>query len=103
MTLDIVADDDAQYTSGTNAPMANTPPPVTITVSKYRGPGAIAIAESRPKLTALKGGKPDEPYSGHASTTVKFATRANTCCTSRPTTLPVRVGADPCVAGPPPS
>ena len=37
MTLDIVADDDAQYTSGTNAPMANTPPPVTITVSKYRG------------------------------------------------------------------
>jgi hypothetical protein len=74
MTLDIFADDDAQYTSGTNAPMSKTAPPVTLTVSKYRGPGAVTIAESGPKLTALKGGKPDEPYSGQASTTVKFAT-----------------------------
>jgi hypothetical protein len=74
MALDILADDDAQYTSGTNAPMSNTPPPVTLTVSKYRGPGAVTIAEPRPKLTAIKGGKPDEPYSGQASTTVKFAT-----------------------------
>ena len=54
MTLDIFADDDAQYTSGTNAPMTKTPPPVTLTVSKYRGPGAVTIAESRPKLTTLK-------------------------------------------------
>jgi hypothetical protein len=74
MTLDIFADDDAQYTSGTNAPMTKTPAPVTLTVSKYRGPGAVTIAESRPKFTTLKGGKPDEPYSGQASTTVKFAT-----------------------------
>jgi hypothetical protein len=74
MTLDVLADDDAQYTSGTNAPMNNTPPPVTLTVSKYRGPGAVTIGEPKPKLTALTGGKPDEPYSGQASTTVKFAT-----------------------------
>jgi len=74
MALDIFADDDAQYTSGTNAPMTKTPAPVTLTVSKYRGPGAVTIAESRPKLTTLKGGKPDEPYSGQASATVKFAT-----------------------------
>jgi hypothetical protein len=74
MTLDIFADDDAQYTSGTNAPMTRTPEPVTLTVSKYRGPGAVTIAEAKPKMTTLKGGKPDQPYSGQASTTVKFAT-----------------------------
>ena len=74
MTLDLWADDDAQYTSGTNAPMNRTPPPVTLTISKYRGPGAVVIADTHAKMTALKGGKPDEPYSGNASTTVKFAT-----------------------------
>jgi hypothetical protein len=74
MMLDLFADDDAQYTSGTNAPMSNTPQPVTLTVSKYRGPGAVTIAESKPKLTTLKGGRPNEPYLGQASTTVKFAT-----------------------------
>ena len=41
---------------------------------EYRGPGTVTVAEPRPKLTTLKGGKPDEPYSGQASTTVKFAT-----------------------------
>ena len=73
-TLDLFADDDAQYTSGTNAPMTNTPPPVTLTVSKYRGPGQVTISEAKPRLTTLKGGKPDEPYSGQASTTVTFVT-----------------------------
>ena len=74
MSLDILADDDAQYTSGTNAPMSQTPPPVTLTVSKYRGPGTVTLSDPRPKLTVLKGGKPDQPYSGQATPTVKFAT-----------------------------
>ena len=47
MTLDLLADDDAQYTSGTNAPMSNSPPPVTLTLSKYRGPGAVTFCASR--------------------------------------------------------
>jgi hypothetical protein len=42
-------------------------------ISKYRGPGEVTIAAARPKLTALKGGKEEEPYSGKASTTVKFS------------------------------
>ena len=33
----------------------------------------MALADARPKFEALKGGKPDEPYSGKASTTVKFS------------------------------
>jgi len=74
MTLDLWADDDAQNSTGTNAPTTRTPPPVTVTISKYRGPGAVSVADARAKMTTLKGGNPDEPYSGKASTTVTFAT-----------------------------
>lgn len=73
MPLDLYGDDDALWTSGTNAPMTKTPPPVSVVVSKYRGPGDVTIAEQSPKFTAIKGGKPDEPYSGKASTTATFS------------------------------
>jgi len=73
MTLDIWADDDALYSSGTSAPMTKTPPPVTLTLSKYRGAGDVTFGDARAKLDVLKGGKPSEPYSGKASTTVKFS------------------------------
>jgi hypothetical protein len=46
---------------------------VTVAVSKYRGPGDVTIAERAPKLAATKGGNPDEPFSGKASTTVTFS------------------------------
>ena len=73
MPLDLAADDDAQYSSGANTPMNNAPSPVELVISKYRGPGAVTIAEPRAKMTALKGGKPDQPFSGKASTTVTFS------------------------------
>lgn len=72
MALDFWADDDAKNSTGSNAPMRNAPPPVELTVSKYRGPGDVSFGSVRPTFEALKGGKPDEPYSGKASTTVKF-------------------------------
>lgn len=73
MELKVLADDDALYSSGTNAPMRNPPPPVSVTLSKYRGPGAATFGEVHPKFEALKGGRPDEPYAGKASTTVMFS------------------------------
>lgn len=73
LTLDLRADDDARYTSGANTPMRKAPPPVTLTWSKYRGPGEVTFGDLHPKLEALKGGKPDEPYSGTTSMTVKFS------------------------------
>jgi hypothetical protein len=73
VTLDLWADDDATYSSGASTPMRNAPPPVNLTWSKYRGPGEVTFGDARPKLEALKGGKPDEPYSGKASTTVSFS------------------------------
>jgi hypothetical protein len=72
MVLDLWADDDAQYSSGANTPMIAAASPVELTVSKYRGPGGVVFANSRPKMQTLKGGKPDEPFSGMTSTTVTF-------------------------------
>jgi hypothetical protein len=72
MPLDLWADDDALYSSGGNAPLTGERPPVNLTLSKYRGPGNVAVADAPIKFTALKGGTPAEPYSGRASTTVTF-------------------------------
>jgi hypothetical protein len=73
MPLEIFADDDALYSTGANAPMTAERPPVALTISKYRGPGQVTVDDARPKLTALKGGKPMEPYSGKGSTRLTFA------------------------------
>ena len=73
MTLDLWADDDARYTSGANTPMRKAPPPVTLTISKYRGPGEVTFDSTHPKLDTLKGGKPDEAYAGKTSTTIRFS------------------------------
>ena len=73
MTLDLFADDDAQYSSGTNAPMLAAGSPVDLVISKYRGPGAVTIDEPKIKMKAIKGGKPDEPFSGTASSAVTFS------------------------------
>jgi hypothetical protein len=73
ISLDLWVDDDALNSTGTNAPVRNAPLPVNVTLSKYRGPGEVTFGEARPKFETLKGGKPDEPYSGKASTTVKFS------------------------------
>jgi len=73
MPLDLFVDDDAKYSSGGNAPMRSGQPPVNATIAKYRGPGDIKIADARAKFEATKGGKPGEPYTGKASTTVTFS------------------------------
>ena len=73
MVLDFWADDDAKNSTGSNAPMRNAPPPVGLTLSKYRGAGDVSFTSVHPTFEALKGGKPDEPYAGKASTTVKFS------------------------------
>jgi hypothetical protein len=73
MPLNLWADDDARYSSGGNGPMNNPPAPLTVTLSKYRGPGEVKFADPRVKFETLKGGKPMEPYSGKASTAATFS------------------------------
>jgi hypothetical protein len=73
MPLDFWVEDDALYASGSNAPISENARIVELVVSKYRGPGAVTVAKDHERLTTLKGGKPAEPYSGRASTTVTFS------------------------------
>ena len=73
LTLPLWAEDDAKYSSGSNAPMRNPPPPVEISWTKFRGPGTVTFDPARPKLEVLKGGKVDEPFAARTTTTAKFS------------------------------
>ena len=72
MPIDIWADDDALYSTGGNAPMTGERAPVTVAVTKYRGPGTVTVSNPI-KLTTTKGGKAMEPYAGKGATTVTFS------------------------------
>lgn len=72
MSLDVWVEDDALYSSGSNAPITQAPEIVDVIVSKYRGPGVITVAGPQ-KLNRLKGGKPAEPFAGKTSRTVSFS------------------------------
>jgi hypothetical protein len=74
LPLPLWANDDAKYTSGTNAPMREPKPPVTAVWSMFRGPGPVTFdpANGRPKFEKLSGGKVGEPYAGKATTTATF-------------------------------
>jgi hypothetical protein len=73
LPLTVWADDDAKYSSGTNAPMRNPPPPVEVHWSKYRGSGNVTFDNAKPKMEILKGGKVTEPYSGKGASTATFS------------------------------
>jgi hypothetical protein len=69
--LDIWASDDMKFTSGTNAPMSTPRPPVTLTISKYRGPGTVKVDKPKPAVEKIAGGA--APFNGKATTTVTFS------------------------------
>jgi hypothetical protein len=72
MTLMLWAADDMKYLSSTGAPVSTSRPAVTITWSKYRGPGEVIFEKAKPPVDALsEAGK--APFNGKATTTVKFS------------------------------
>jgi hypothetical protein len=71
LVIPLWADDDAKYSSGTNAPMTTPRPPVSVAWAMYRGPADVKFESA--KLETLKGGKVGEPYSGKMTTTAKFS------------------------------
>jgi hypothetical protein len=73
LALAVWATDDAKYSSGTNAPMRNPPPPVRMLWSQFRGEGKVTFAETEPKFEATEGGEPNQPYAGKATTTATFS------------------------------
>jgi len=70
IALPIWATDDAKYSSGSNAPQRNPPPPVILHWSKYRGPGAVTFDKVPPPFEKLPGG---EAFSGKATVNAKFS------------------------------
>src|SRR5215467_14424493 len=64
--------DDMKYTSNTSAPLTTPRPPVTLTWSKYRGPGTVTFDKAQPAVEKLSS-SPDSLFNGKATTNVRFA------------------------------
>jgi hypothetical protein len=73
LPLPLWVTDDAHYSSGSNAPLRNPPPPVEVWWTKYRGTGAVTFDKERPPVETLSGGKVGEPFAGKGTTTAKFS------------------------------
>jgi hypothetical protein len=73
LPLPVWANDDAKYTSLTNAPMLRARPVVTMSWAKFRGVGTVTFDSARPMLKVLQGGQVDQPYRGTATATAKFS------------------------------
>lgn len=72
LPLTVWAEDDAKYSSGTNAPLRKPPPPVRLRWSLYRGPGAVMFDTDVPALETLAGGGMNETFRGKAQSTATF-------------------------------
>jgi hypothetical protein len=72
LSLTVWVSDDAKYSSGSNAPLRNAPPPVELTWSKYRGPGDVTFDQAQPRLEVLAGGAVNTPFSGKAAVAARF-------------------------------
>ena len=79
LTLPVWAADDAKFTSGNNAPPRNPPPPVTLTWSKYRGPGVVTFDKAKPELEKLPASSNGAAaaFNGKATTTARFSEPGN--------------------------
>ena len=73
LTLTVWVSDDAKLTTNSGARPRNLGPPVTVTWTKYRGPGAVTFAKDRPEVEKTDGGNPNILFSGKAATTATFS------------------------------
>jgi hypothetical protein len=74
LPLTVWAADDMKYTNNTSAPMTKPRPPVTVTWSKYRGPGTVMFDKAKPDVEPLpSSGKDALPFNGKAITNVRFS------------------------------
>ncbi len=71
LTIPLWAEDDEKYSSGSNAPQRNPPPPVVLTWSKYRGTGEVTFDSASQKFEKLAG--ETAGFNGRSAVTVKFS------------------------------
>lgn len=66
--------DDGKWFSNSGAKPRNLgPTPVTITWSKYRGPGVVTFSKVKPVAEKLESGDPKFVFNGKATTTASFS------------------------------
>ena len=70
ISLPVWASDDAKYSSGSNAPQRNPPPPVILHWSKYRGPGDVTFDKRPPVFEKMDG---PAAFQGKATVNAKFS------------------------------
>jgi hypothetical protein len=70
LALPVWASDDAKYSSGSNAPQRNPPPPVILHWMKYRGPGDVTFDKQPPVFEKLDG---PAVFNGKATINAKFS------------------------------
>ena len=70
LSLPVWATDDAKYSSGSNAPLRNPPPPVILHWSKYRGPGTVTFDKTPPVFEKTEG---SAAFNGKATVMAKFS------------------------------
>ena len=73
LTLTVWVSDDGKLTTNSGARPRNLGAPVTVTWSKYRGPGAVTFSRDRPVVEKAERGVPNVPFSGKATTTATFS------------------------------
>lgn len=70
LTLPVWASDDAKFSSGSNAPQRNPPPPVILHWTKYRGPGTVTFDKLPPVFERIDGAA---AFNGKATVNAKFS------------------------------
>jgi hypothetical protein len=71
LAIELWTTDDMKYTSGTNAPMSTPRPPVTLSISKYRGPGTVTFDKAKPTVEKIASG--EGAFSGKATASATFS------------------------------
>ncbi|HJT86861.1 MAG TPA: hypothetical protein VJ732_03370 [Bryobacteraceae bacterium] len=72
LSLTVWVRDDAKLTTSSGAPPRNLGAPVTLTWTKYRGPGDVSFANPKPPVEKLEHPLTPAPFSGKATTTATF-------------------------------
>jgi hypothetical protein len=74
LPLTVWVSDDAKWFSNSGAKPRNlTPIPVTVTWTRYRGPGEVEFSKAKPPVEKLPAGDTKFVFNGKATTTAKFS------------------------------
>lgn len=74
LPLTVWVSDDGKWFSNSGAKPRNLGPiPVTVTWSKYRGPGDVTFSKEKPVVEKLEGGDAKFVFNGKATTTATFS------------------------------